>query len=186
MRNKNISNQKFNRLTAIERVGTHGVGSRHKQVATWKCLCDCGTECVVRRDQLVSGHTKSCGCLQKEKAAITGKSQAKPIVAAFNALILSYKKGAKNRKLSWNLSDDLAANIFKERCYYCDAGPKSEYKTRTTSYSYNGIDRKDPNIGYEPDNCVPCCSDCNYAKSDKTVSEFLDMIENIYKNMWRY
>lgn len=32
----------------------------------WKCQCDCGNEIIVRPDSLTSGHTKSCGCLQKE------------------------------------------------------------------------------------------------------------------------
>ena len=32
----------------------------------WKCLCDCGKETVVSRTHLLSGHTRSCGCLRSE------------------------------------------------------------------------------------------------------------------------
>ena len=32
----------------------------------WRCKCECGNECVVTGYCLVSGMTKSCGCLQKE------------------------------------------------------------------------------------------------------------------------
>lgn len=45
----------------------------------WRCQCECGNEIVVRGDSLRSGHTKSCGCLQKEKVSklnfidLTGK-----------------------------------------------------------------------------------------------------------------
>lgn len=35
--------------------------------AMWLCKCKCGNECVVSGKQLRNGHTKSCGCLKKEK-----------------------------------------------------------------------------------------------------------------------
>lgn len=34
----------------------------------WHCLCKCGNEVNVDTRNLNSGHTQSCGCLQKEKA----------------------------------------------------------------------------------------------------------------------
>lgn len=35
----------------------------------WHCICDCGKELDVDTRNLNSGHTKSCGCYQKEKAS---------------------------------------------------------------------------------------------------------------------
>lgn len=35
----------------------------------WLCRCFCGSEFITRADALKSGHTKSCGCLQKQKAS---------------------------------------------------------------------------------------------------------------------
>lgn len=35
----------------------------------WHCKCKCGNELDVDTRNLNSGHTKSCGCLQKEKAS---------------------------------------------------------------------------------------------------------------------
>ena len=35
----------------------------------WHCLCDCGNEIDVDTRNLNSHHTRSCGCLQKEKAS---------------------------------------------------------------------------------------------------------------------
>lgn len=32
----------------------------------YKCRCDCGNECVVQSNHLITGHTTSCGCFQKE------------------------------------------------------------------------------------------------------------------------
>ena len=54
-----LTGQKFGKLTALEVVGRDG------PFAAWHCACECGTECVVRSRHLVSGHTKSCGCLHK-------------------------------------------------------------------------------------------------------------------------
>lgn len=37
-----------------------------KQQVHWLCFCSCGKYTVVRAAILRSGHTRSCGCLQKE------------------------------------------------------------------------------------------------------------------------
>lgn len=52
---------KYNRLTVIGEVEKQ---SRKRYL---KCVCDCGQQTVVRSDKLKSGHTKSCGCLQRER-----------------------------------------------------------------------------------------------------------------------
>lgn len=54
--------KKFGRLTVLEYVGNDG------QNSIWRCRCDCGNEITLRDCKLVTGHTKSCGCLQREKA----------------------------------------------------------------------------------------------------------------------
>ena len=33
----------------------------------WFCLCDCGVNTVVSGDNLRSGHTRSCGCIRRDK-----------------------------------------------------------------------------------------------------------------------
>ena len=55
---RDITGQTFGILTAIAPV------SRDKRWhIQWLCICDCGTECVISCTHMVSGHTKSCGCL---------------------------------------------------------------------------------------------------------------------------
>lgn len=34
------------------------------------CLCDCGSQVIVRGSHLLSGSTKSCGCFQRDQAAL--------------------------------------------------------------------------------------------------------------------
>ena len=48
-------------------------------------------------------------------------------------------------------------------------------------YIYNGVDRKDNNLGYTIDNCVPCCHRCNSMKSNLSYQNFIQHISNIYK-----
>ena len=51
--------QKFGKLTVIARDLTASIGN-----AVWICQCDCGRSVTVRSNNLVSGNTRSCGCVQ--------------------------------------------------------------------------------------------------------------------------
>lgn len=60
---KDLTGQRFGRLTCIEFVG------RNKSYdALWRCHCSCGNEHVTRAGALKNGHTQSCGCLQRDAA----------------------------------------------------------------------------------------------------------------------
>ena len=58
----------WGRLTVVSRVGVTDNGK-----ATWLCRCACGEERVVAGKWLRSGNTRSCGCLQREKASARAK-----------------------------------------------------------------------------------------------------------------
>lgn len=58
---KDLTGQKFGRLTVISRAENKGKATR------WNCLCDCGNEKIVYRTNLTRGLTTSCGCFRKEK-----------------------------------------------------------------------------------------------------------------------
>lgn len=51
-----ITNRRFGYLVADKFVG-------RRNGSVWQCKCDCGNVTNVLQDKLVSGHTKSCGCL---------------------------------------------------------------------------------------------------------------------------
>lgn len=64
---KDLTGKRFGRLTVIGRVPKF----------EWRCVCDCGTERVIHRSRLLSGSSKSCGCLRRElrRAAMTTHGQ---------------------------------------------------------------------------------------------------------------
>lgn len=63
----NIAGQVFGRLIAIEPTEERDSSGR----IIWRCICSCAdkTEYFVGASNLRNGHTQSCGCLQKERAA---------------------------------------------------------------------------------------------------------------------
>ena len=64
---EDLTGQKFGRLTVVERTEDR-ITSKRRHIR-WDCTCDCGTKhVIVTTSSLKSGNTKSCGCLQKEKA----------------------------------------------------------------------------------------------------------------------
>jgi hypothetical protein len=63
---EDLSGQQFCRLTVQYRTNDKVQPNGSKRV-TWHCLCECGNECDVTAFNLKQGHTKSCGCLQKNK-----------------------------------------------------------------------------------------------------------------------
>jgi hypothetical protein len=64
-----LKNKVFGRLTVID-----AAPSKNGD-AVWKCKCECGNIINVLAYNLTSGHTKSCGCLCKEKASERMKNQ---------------------------------------------------------------------------------------------------------------
>ena len=61
---KDISGQRFGRLVAVR-----PTEERKRGQVVWECRCDCGKITYTVGGNLTYGITKSCGCLQKERAA---------------------------------------------------------------------------------------------------------------------
>lgn len=59
MRRLILDGQRFGRLR-VQREETQ----RKFRKVVWACICDCGNALSVLGSELVSGHTKSCGCLR--------------------------------------------------------------------------------------------------------------------------
>lgn len=61
---KDISNMVFGEVTAIKCVGSKSVGKLDTKVRIWECICSCGNHFFTSAQALLSGNTKSCGCVK--------------------------------------------------------------------------------------------------------------------------
>ena len=69
MKSLDLLNKRFGKLVAVEKVGKDKARN-----ILWLYKCDCGNEIIVRSCELNRGHTKSCGCFQKEMASKSNKT----------------------------------------------------------------------------------------------------------------
>lgn len=58
-------NQKYGRLTVLDEAERHYTPSGSPK-RRWRCQCECGTIKVILQERLLSGGTRSCGCLQRD------------------------------------------------------------------------------------------------------------------------
>lgn len=86
------------------------------------------------------------------------------------ALFSSYKKSAKVRNLGFHLTEADVARLCDEPCCYCG---------QMNDHGRNGIDRVNNSEGYSIENCVGCCSICNYMKTDWSKRSFIAYIGHI-------
>ena len=70
---KDLTGQRFSRLLVLEFDRDYTKLQHQKEnspkFSYWKCQCDCGNILTVKGADITNGHTKSCGCLIKEKAS---------------------------------------------------------------------------------------------------------------------
>ena len=119
--------------------------------------------------------------------------------ASWRILFKNYKNGATNRNLSFSLTFNEFVNLISASCYYCGNVPraynlyllknsstrnamgyaKSDKAIENSWVKVNGIDRVDNGLGYESNNCVPCCTHCNFAKGALTQKEFLEWVNQL-------
>ena len=150
---KDLTGQKFNRWTVIKEVESIPRKDRKGIKKAWLCRCDCGTEKVVIQDLLVSGHSKSCGCYNKD---LLRERFSKPdsIRKKYRRL---YQIWLAMKTRCNNPNDPHHKQYYDRGISICD-----EWKTFEPFFEWamnNGysddltIDRIDVNGNYEPDNC---------------------------------
>ncbi len=152
---KDLAGMKFGKLTVIELVKSECAPGKRKR-RKWLCQCECGNEVIVVADNLLSGHTLSCGCLQKERARnclLTHSSSNTRLYAVWCSMrarcnnpnsTYYHRYGGRGITVcqEWNESFESFQN------WALTNGYDEEAKRGECT-----IDRIDNNQGYSPDNC---------------------------------
>lgn len=90
-------------------------------------------------------------------------------------IVGTYLSSSKAKKLpqgSDTSVKELIASLITQPCFYCGYFNKDEEK-------YIGVDRINSEIGYTKENCVSCCTICNYMKNSMDVASFLRKVREI-------
>jgi hypothetical protein len=156
----------------INRLTVEGLAYRDKRHRKfYDFLCACGTRKTLNGALVVSGNTKSCGCLSVERKLAQRLPNDRGMI---NQIILQAKRHARSRGLVWELSFTFVDSAVRKPCDYCGdpAGNIKINRHNPEGFRYNGLDRVDSSLGYLETNVVPCCWRCNYAKGDMPLDEF--------------
>lgn len=116
----------------------------------WNCTCDCGNSVVVQTNALVSGNTRSCGCIHDEVRKTARKTHGMRKTSLYN--IWNGIKIRCTNKNSAAYKDyggrgitvcDRWLNSFEN--FFADMGDRPS--------AQHSIDRINNDLGYSPDNC---------------------------------
>lgn len=150
---KNLTGKQFNRLTCIKYVGN----------SKWLCKCECGKETVVLTRKIITGHTKSCGCLKDEV-----NLQKAKIMQEANKKYKNLKYDEKYKRLLRIWYDMIARCKDKNNKIYGGKGIKvcEEWQNFENFYNWSKekfnenikkrhlqLDRINNDGNYEPNNC---------------------------------
>lgn len=142
-----LTGQRFGRLVVLGKYGT----AKNRQ-SIWKCKCDCGNIKNVIYGSLLSGSTKSCGCLLKENGCPPKHGLSRTRI---------YRIWNNMKKRCYNENNKDYSNYGGRGIKICNEW-LDEKKGLLNFYNWamqNGykddltIDRIDNNGNYEPNNC---------------------------------
>ena len=155
-----LTGQPFGRLIVIREDGRAKNGK-----VLWLCRClgkngdDCGKEVVVREDDLRRGHTKSCGCLSRERTTTHG---------CWHEPWYNVYAGMMQRCGHWEGGKERDLRLYRDRgITVCELWQKSPLAFGDWLLAHGWrkglqIDRIDNDKGYSPDNCrVVTCKENN-------------------------
>jgi len=137
---KDLSGQKFNRLTAIKRDGRDNQGGYF-----WLCQCDCGNTAHIRTYCLTGGVTGSCGCIVKEMKTTHGMSN-----------IDTYSSWKSMKRRCYTVSNKSYKNYGARGITVCDRW-RDSFQNFFDDMGYRpnkmSIERIDNDKGYSKENC---------------------------------
>ena len=132
---RDLSNQKFGKLTAIKRIGTSN------KKAVWKFKCDCGNEYEAVGTSVTTGSTISCGC---HRSSQKGQASSRTYQTWYKMIKRCNDVNDANYKHYGGRGIKVSDEWFDFQSFLRDMGhqPPDRY-----------IERINNNSGYSVDNC---------------------------------
>lgn len=168
-------------------IGVDEEMSKKRKKPCYFVKCDCGSpiKSILKSTLLDKRHpVSSCGCLVKEKAGFVSDREI-----ALKKLLYIKMKDRHVKTLKKSLKEFINFEDFcvriEEPCYYCGKTKSSYLKDRSSNFVlyYNGLDRIDSSKGYSLNNTVSCCKNCNIAKNDLSIDEFINHIILLHNSL---
>lgn len=142
---KDITGQKFGRLTVIRYEGRRG----KRQTPLWFCVCDCGNTKSVVGQSLRRGYTVSCGCFNKERLVETNTTHGATHTSSYASFKQAKQRctNPKNKKF-WDYGGRGILFLFKSfEEWNAALGPKP-------AEGYYSVHRVNNDGNYEAGNIV--------------------------------
>lgn len=139
---KTLVGQKLGRWVVVGDAGSRG------ERRLWLCRCECGTERRVLGGALTSGSSRSCGCLQRERAAAANTTHG-----MIDSAVYKVWEGMKGRCLNSRASE--YHNYGGRGISVCDQWLSFELFLQDMGHPPAGftLERIDNNAGYSKANC---------------------------------
>jgi len=121
---------------------------------TWHCRCNCGNEVDIIGRNLTSGHTKSCGCYNRERAAevhtvhgMSRKRKQHPIYWTWRAMLQRCEKPNSKQYKDYGGRGIAVCDEWHDAQVFIGWALASGWQKGLT------LDRIDNDGNYEPSNC---------------------------------
>lgn len=141
----NLTGKRFFRLIVTEFAGRTKSGK-----ILWKCLCDCGESKAITASNLITGHSQSCGCFNRQRRIETtlthGESRNKKASAELRAFQTAKQRceNPKNAAYARYGGRGIEFRFTDFADFLSSVGRKPSVK--------HSLDREDNNGHYEPGN----------------------------------
>ena len=172
----NLAGKKFGKWTVLS------FAFVKQNFAYWNSRCECGYLSAVSGNSLRLGKSTQCRKCSDKRTGFILSVKCPTGHAPRTQVWCTYKNHAKERNLSWMLTQEDFYGLITSNCYYCGVKPSNAGRKRYPDFRYSGIDRVDSSSGYTKENTVSCCKFCNLAKRDLTQNEFFEWLNRIFNH----
>jgi hypothetical protein len=159
LKTKDISDQRFGKLTAL-----YATGERKRGSYIWLCECECGVFVEIPSAYLCSGDTKSCGCLRDKHQQ--GVSYTKIYAQIKNHERRARVLNATVTKITPVQLEQIYKN-WNNRCAYCGG------QATTLDHIVPLIRGGEHSL----ENLIPACRHCNSSKNAKQLSKWISEVD---------